>query len=288
LLTDGGASGQDSEFIITFHDSKFEKIKIDLYRESPGFLSKTTQHLARGYARLSDMPNWHYGNYEQTIQLFNKEDGVSKLASINVVFSFSPIYLPDEDKTTVDEMNQVVNALNRQGFDDDEEDQNEQSEPTEPSSNSESSSIISDQSSSYQRFLKAETMRDIESLNRRPQSQQSKGWLGMTRKTSMSSITSESSRKRDYFHILEVSDLLSSTVKNDSKLTSSEFAKALSLLYKFENGLPIERTGVLYKDLRALKLAERYMAHSLAVYGSLVHGFCTNSLSLRGGLNIFI
>ncbi|KAJ3030151.1 UNVERIFIED_CONTAM: hypothetical protein HDU68_009925 [Siphonaria sp. JEL0065] len=89
-----------------------------------------------------------------------------------------------------------------------------------------------------------------------------------------------------HLNISEVNDLAQSLLKNNFNLPVSRIVKVLAFLYKFENGLPIPRTGNLIKEQKVLEVAERFMDHSLVVYGALMSGFCTGAISVKDNLRL--
>ncbi|KAI9338843.1 hypothetical protein BDR26DRAFT_407142 [Obelidium mucronatum] len=92
--------------------------------------------------------------------------------------------------------------------------------------------------------------------------------------------------KDTHLNISEVNDLARSLLQNNFSLPFSRIVKVLQFLYKFENGLPIPRTGDLVKDSHVLEVASRFMAHSLVVYGSLVSGFCSGAVSILDHMRV--
>jgi hypothetical protein len=280
---------KEHEFLITYHDHSFEKIKIDLY-EYGGILKINPKHIGRGYVKLRDLSDWHKGLYIESVELFKKNDTNTKTAQVQVQFSFSPVILPDENGQfqSVSEMSDFINSYqnsrrpgnNDESFDDilhliNDLNTEEHHDPQGPSNDSPSSDL------SYRKFLKSKTMSDIKlmtsskSLSSKPRLL--KGVRSM-------SFSKNSGFKKDVFHMKQAFELLTSAIKNDTKLSSLEFSRAISLLYKFENGLPIPRTGMLFKDTEFMKTAARFMDHSTAVYGALFMGFCTNTLSAKNCL----
>ncbi|KAJ3138456.1 hypothetical protein HK100_012717 [Physocladia obscura] len=83
----------------------------------------------------------------------------------------------------------------------------------------------------------------------------------------------------------EVSDLVSSLLKNNFDMPFSRAIKVTQFLYKFENEVSVPRhTGDIIKNVTMLKEAQRFMDHSLVVYGAAFAGFCNGSISLKDNL----
>ncbi|KAJ3411179.1 hypothetical protein HDV05_002645 [Chytridiales sp. JEL 0842] len=80
--------------------------------------------------------------------------------------------------------------------------------------------------------------------------------------------------------ITELNSTAFAFAKHDLPLTPLQCASAIRFLYKFENGLPLPRTGNIMRDKQRLGLAKRCMDHACTSYGSLVLGFSVGTLSL--------
>ncbi|KAI8608865.1 hypothetical protein BC830DRAFT_1153507 [Chytriomyces sp. MP71] len=86
------------------------------------------------------------------------------------------------------------------------------------------------------------------------------------------------------YNLGEVKELMTTVFKNDFNMPFHRMVKVVQFLYKFENGLPIPRTGNIVKDMELFEVACRLLDHSLAVYGVVMYGFSTNTLSLKDTL----
>ncbi|KAJ3076270.1 hypothetical protein HDU98_004569 [Podochytrium sp. JEL0797] len=89
-----------------------------------------------------------------------------------------------------------------------------------------------------------------------------------------------------HLNISEVKDLSRMLLQNNFGLPLPRIVKVLNYLYKFENGLPIPRTGKFEKDEKVLELATRFMDHSLVVYGVFFSAFSNGSLSVKDALRL--
>ncbi|KAJ3313819.1 hypothetical protein HDU76_002535 [Blyttiomyces sp. JEL0837] len=84
----------------------------------------------------------------------------------------------------------------------------------------------------------------------------------------------------------EINSMTLSQLKNDFRVPPVRLVKSIRFLYKFENGLPIPRTGKIIKDVELLQTAVRFMAFSLCTYGALVLGFCNGTMNFRDNLRL--
>ncbi|KAJ3116807.1 hypothetical protein HDU96_008703 [Phlyctochytrium bullatum] len=82
----------------------------------------------------------------------------------------------------------------------------------------------------------------------------------------------------------EIANLFRGFLKHDFPLTSTQAVRAVRLLYRFENGLPVPRTGRIIKDVSKAAEAVRAVQHSLCAYGALVLGFCNGTMNARDNL----
>ncbi|KAJ3098580.1 hypothetical protein HDU97_003925 [Phlyctochytrium planicorne] len=85
-------------------------------------------------------------------------------------------------------------------------------------------------------------------------------------------------------NMTEISALTLNMLKHEFPMSTAKLVRAVQLLYRFENGLPIPRTGRIVKDMDVAQRAVRFMKHSLAVYGALVLGFCNGTMTFRDNL----
>ncbi|KAJ3256579.1 hypothetical protein HDU77_003104 [Chytriomyces hyalinus] len=87
-------------------------------------------------------------------------------------------------------------------------------------------------------------------------------------------------------NLKEVNELTMSLLKNDFNMPVGRVVKVVKFLYKFENGLPIPRTGNIIKEVGVFDDINRLLDHSLVVYGSVMFGFVNSSMSLRDNFRL--
>ncbi|KAI8608864.1 hypothetical protein BC830DRAFT_1233727 [Chytriomyces sp. MP71] len=101
----------------------------------------------------------------------------------------------------------------------------------------------------------------------------------VTNPTRASTITVKKSRgpkiltENSKHNLDEISDLVSGLLKEGFDLPLSKVVRATQFIYKFENGLPINRTDRIVKEVPFMKFVSRLMDHALVIYGPIIFGF---------------
>ncbi|KAJ3205220.1 hypothetical protein HDU67_008981 [Dinochytrium kinnereticum] len=277
--------GEEMEFVVTYHAHCFDKVKVD-----------------------------------GEIYLCDPETGTAVTGTATLTFKFSPLLLPGEDLSTplptADEAAEAAalesiytkyTGEDEDGDDDDDDDDDFQdaSDVMDPTTSDEtyiSTTLgLVDRLATRREFLRAATMNSLtgEVETTPPPTNDPRPTRHLLRRKSTTSQRSASTGDTHFprtpprlmtenasHNLSEISHMMLGMLKHEFPLTSHQLVRSTRLLYRFENGLPLPRTGRIVKDVDHARLAVRFMKHALCVYGALVLGFCNGTMRIRDNVRV--